>query len=246
MAAFGLPAQIFAAGFAALRSVVLDRIALPLSEPVTEQTLQQIAKTLEWCAQPGNLALTLADAGYPPALLNIPDPPIILYVKGRAELLEAASIAVVGSRNATVQGIDNAEKFSESLSRGGWTIVSGLAAGIDAAAHNGGLRGAGSTVAVIGTGADIVYPARNRALAHLIAEGGCIVSEYPLGMPAIAANFPRRNRIISGSCQRCAGGGSGGPVWLSNHCAHGGRAGAGSVCDTGLYPFAVGQRAVIC
>ncbi|WP_394779346.1 DNA-processing protein DprA [Undibacterium sp.] len=198
LAAFGLPAQIFTAGFAALRSVVPDRIALPLSEPITEQTQQQIAKTLEWCAQPGNRALTLADAGYPPALLNIPDPPIILYVKGRTELLEAASIAVVGSRNATVQGIDNAEKFSESLSRGGWTIVSGLAAGIDAAAHNGGLRGPGSTIAVIGTGADIVYPARNRALAHLIAEGGCIVSEYPLGMPAIAANFPRRNRIISG------------------------------------------------
>ncbi|MFZ6649572.1 DNA-processing protein DprA [Undibacterium sp. TJN25] len=198
LAAFGLPAQIFAAGFTALRSVVPDRIALPLSEPITPQIQAQIARTLDWCAQPGNQALTLADAGYPPALLNIPDPPVILYVKGRAALLEAASIAVVGSRNATVQGVGNAEKFSESLSKGGWTIVSGLAVGIDAAAHHGGLRGPGSTVAVIGTGADIVYPARNRALAHLIAEGGCIVSEYPLGMPAIAANFPRRNRIISG------------------------------------------------
>ncbi|GGC96585.1 DNA-processing protein DprA [Undibacterium terreum] len=198
LAAFGLPQQILAAGFPALRSIVPDRIALPLSQPPSEQILSQIARTLEWCDQPGNAALTLADAGYPPSLLNIPDPPVILYVKGRLDLLQAPSIAVVGSRNATAQGIDNAEKFSESLSRAGWTIVSGMAAGIDAAAHQGGLRGPGSTVAVIGTGADIVYPARNRALAHLIADGGCIVSEYPLGMPAIAANFPRRNRIISG------------------------------------------------
>ncbi|MES2106192.1 MAG: DNA-processing protein DprA [Pseudomonadota bacterium] len=198
LSAFGLPAQIFTAGFPALRSVVPDRIALALSQPVTGQIQAQIASTLEWCGQTGNQALTLGDAAYPQSLLNIPDPPIILYVKGRAALLEASAMAVVGSRNATAQGVDNAEKFSESLSRAGWTIVSGLAAGIDAAAHQGGLRGPGSTIAVIGTGADIVYPARNRGLAHLIADGGCIVSEYPLGMPAIAANFPRRNRIISG------------------------------------------------
>ncbi|MES2073068.1 MAG: DNA-processing protein DprA [Pseudomonadota bacterium] len=198
LAAFGLPEQIFAAGFPALRTIVPDRIALALSQPLTEETRIQIDKTLDWCGQPGNQALTLVDAAYPRALLNIPDPPVIIYVKGRAALLEAAAMAVVGSRNATAQGIDNAEKFSEALSHAGWTIVSGLAAGIDAAAHQGGLRGPGSTIAVIGTGADIVYPARNRKLAHLIADGGCIVSEYPLGMPAIAANFPRRNRIISG------------------------------------------------
>jgi DNA processing protein len=115
--------------------------------------------------------------------------------------LQAAAIALVGSRNASTQGIADAERFAEALSRAGYTVISGLAAGIDAAAHRGGLRGGGSTVAVIGTGADIVYPARNRALAHAIAEGGCIVSEYALGMPAIAANFPRRNRIISGLSQ---------------------------------------------
>jgi DNA processing protein len=104
----------------------------------------------------------------------------------------------VGSRNATAQGVSNAEKFSEVLSQGGLTIVSGLALGIDTAGHKGGLRGSGSTVAVIGTGADIVYPARNRGLAHQIADEGCIISEYALGTPAIASNFPRRNRIISG------------------------------------------------
>jgi DNA processing protein len=116
-------------------------------------------------------------------------------------LLTMPGVAVVGSRNATVQGVQNAEKFSESLSRAGLTISSGLAAGIDAAAHQGALRGPGSTIAVIGTGVDIVYPARNRTLAHQIAEQGCIVSEYPLGTPAIASNFPRRNRIISGLAQ---------------------------------------------
>lgn len=196
--AFGLPAQIFAAGYSALSKVVSERIALALSHPPSDEVRQQIDKTAEWCAQSGNYLLSLIDPLYPKALLDIPDPPILLYVKGRPELLEANTIAVVGSRNASVQGISNAEQFSEALSRAGLTISSGMAAGIDTAAHQGALRGAGSTVAVIGTGADIVYPARNRGLAHLIAEGGCIVSEYSLGMPAIAANFPRRNRIISG------------------------------------------------
>jgi DNA processing protein len=142
--------------------------------------------------------LTLADTAYPKSLLEIPDPPLMLYAKGRIELLSANSIAVVGSRNATAQGISNAEKFSEVLSKAGFTIVSGMALGIDTAAHQGALRGSGSTVAVIGTGADIVYPARNHALAHMIAESGCILSEYALGTPALPANFPRRNRIISG------------------------------------------------
>jgi DNA processing protein len=142
--------------------------------------------------------LTLGDERYPRALLDIPDPPLMLYVKGRVELLSSPALAVVGSRNATAQGVANAEKFSEVLSQGGLTIVSGLALGIDTAAHKGGLRGSGSTVAVIGTGADIVYPARNRGLAHQIADEGCIISEYALGTPAIASNFPRRNRIISG------------------------------------------------
>jgi len=198
LAAFGLPANIFRAGFSALRTLVSDRQALVLSQPVSEQAQTQIERTLEWCAEPGNSIVTLADAGYPQSLLAIDDPPLLIYLKGRASLLHGAALAVVGSRNATAQGIENAERFSETLSQSGWTIVSGLAAGIDAAAHQGGLRGNGSSIAVIGTGADIVYPARNRQLAHMLAQGGCIVSEYPLGMPAIAANFPRRNRIISG------------------------------------------------
>lgn len=198
LAAFGLPAQVLVASHAAVCQVVSDKIATALRRQPDDAWRRQAELSAAWCARPGNHLLTLADAAYPRALLEIPDPPILLYVKGRLALLEAPAVAVVGSRNATTQGIRNAEQFSETLSRAGLTVSSGLAAGIDAAAHQGALRGSGSTVAVIGTGADIVYPARNRDLAHLIAEGGCIVSEYPLGMPAVASNFPRRNRIISG------------------------------------------------
>ncbi len=198
LSAFGLPANVFATSFSALTKVVSERVAHALIAPPSAETHALIERTLAWSEQPDNHVLTLADRTYPATLLNIPDPPIMLYAKGRLGLLASPAIAVVGSRNATTQGVLNAEKFSETLSQAGLTIASGLALGIDTAAHQGGLRGNGATVAVIGTGADIVYPARNRALAHQIAAGGCIVSEYPLGMPAIAANFPRRNRIISG------------------------------------------------
>jgi DNA processing protein len=104
----------------------------------------------------------------------------------------------VGSRNATPQGLRDAEAFSHALSDAGLTIVSGLALGIDAAAHRGGLAGAGSSIAVVGTGLDRIYPAHNQALAHQLAEQGLIVSEFPLGTSPLPGNFPRRNRIISG------------------------------------------------
>ena len=204
MAAFGLPNNIFSSSLADLQNVVSYKIALALLAPLSDLTKQRIDCALAWAQQKDNRILTLADNDYPATLLNITDPPLVLYVKGRVELLARPSLAVVGSRNATVQGAANAERFSEILSQRGLTIISGLALGIDSAAHVGALRNtrenpdAGSTVAVIGTGADIVYPSRNRSLAHEIAEFGCIVSEYPLGMSGIAANFPRRNRIISG------------------------------------------------
>jgi DNA processing protein len=204
LGAFGLPENVFAASFSALQKLVSERVARAITAPMPEETATLIARTQEWAAQAGNHVLTLADAEYPRALLDIPDPPLILYVKGRIELLSRTAIAVVGSRNATVQGMTNAERFSDALSTAGLTVISGMALGADTAAHLGGLHAAeanaaaGSTVAVIGTGADIVYPARNRSLAHRIAEHGCIISEYALGTPAIAANFPRRNRLISG------------------------------------------------
>lgn len=198
---FGLPGVLFQTDFQALRTVVSDKIARVILQPPTAEFERQVALTSDWLAQPGNVLLCLADAGYPPSLLSIPDPPVLLFVKGRTELLQAPTLAIVGSRNATAQGIVNAEKFAENLSHGGLTISSGLAAGIDTAAHRGALQGNGSTIAVVGTGLDIIYPAKNKALAHQIAEQGCMVSEYFLGTPSIAANFPRRNRIISGLAQ---------------------------------------------
>lgn len=202
--AFGLPANIFSASYSALIKCVSERIAMNLLAAPSTELVDLTNRTIEWANQPGNHVLTLADETYPKSLLTISDPPLILYAKGRVELLEQQSLAVVGSRNATAQGLSNAEQFSENLSASGFTIISGLALGIDASAHSGALKAckskpsAGSTIAVIGTGADIVYPARNRGLAHQIALEGCILSEYALGTPAVAHNFPKRNRIISG------------------------------------------------
>jgi DNA processing protein len=198
LGAFGLPEQIFATGYTALSKIVSERVARALKAMPTTQQEDDIARALDWAALPGNQIVTLGDERYPASLLTTDDPPMVLYIKGRVDLLQTPALAIVGSRNATSDGIVNAMRFAEHLSRQGVTIVSGLALGIDAAAHQGALNGPASTVAVIGTGADIVYPAKNRDLAHRIAESGCIVSEYPLGTGAMQSNFPRRNRIISG------------------------------------------------
>ena len=201
---FGLPENIFSAGFTALQKYVPQKLALALGGPPSDVIRAQIEKSLAWVEQPGNRILTFAHSDYPPALLSIPDPPPVVYVKGRTELLSRLSVAIVGSRNATQQGIQNAERFAQTLSNAGLTVVSGLALGIDAAAHQGALSAMpahGSTVAITGTGLDLVYPAKHRQLAHRIAAEGCLLSEYPLATPAIAANFPRRNRLISGLSQ---------------------------------------------
>jgi DNA processing protein len=195
---FGLPEYIFSAGFPALQKRVPEKLAYALSAPISDEMQAQIDKTLAWAAQPGNAVLTLADSTYPQALLSISDPPPLLYAKGQIALLNGTALAIVGSRNATIQGMQNADHFAQILSQAGLTIVSGLGLGIDAAAHAGGMTRTGSTIAVVGTGLDIVYPARHRDLAHRIADQGCLLSEYPLGTPAIATNFPRRNRLISG------------------------------------------------
>ncbi len=201
LARFGLPSQILSAGFPALQKCVPEKIALALSTKPDDALQAQIDKTLAWASEPGNHVLTLADTNYPPALLSIADPPPLLYAKGRTELLSRPAVAIVGSRNATAQGMQNAERFAQTLSTAGLCVVSGLALGIDAAAHAGAcsaVSGQGSTIAITGTGLDLVYPAKHRALAHRIAEQGCLLSEYPIGTAAIAANFPRRNRLISG------------------------------------------------
>ena len=196
--AFGSPRAIFQAGHAALSEHVGPALARNLSAPPTRATRELIAATLAWLQHPSHHVLALGDAAYPQALANIPDPPLLLYIQGRIDLLARPALAIVGSRNATLQGKANAAAFATAVSDAGVCVVSGLALGIDAAAHEGALRGAGSTIAVVGTGADLFYPARNRALAERIANDGCIVSEYALGTPPSSGNFPRRNRIISG------------------------------------------------
>jgi DNA processing protein len=158
----------------------------------------EVGGVLNWLDEPGNHLLTLADAEYPPTLLETADPPTVLYLKGSVDRVSMPGLAIVGSRNATPQGLSTAREFARALGSAGLTIVSGLALGIDTAAHEGGLASPGSTVAVVGTGLDIVYPARNRDLAHRIAAEGALVSEFPIGTKAIPSNFPRRNRLISG------------------------------------------------
>ena len=194
LAAFGLPEAIFAAGRLATRAVIGDRADLLFDFDPAEA----VDRSIEWASQPGQTILTLADETYPQALLEIADPPSLLYVRGNAELLQKRGLAMVGSRNATPQGLQTAENFAKALAAKGLCIISGLALGIDAAAHRGALAGDGDTVAVIGTGADRIYPARNKELALAIVDRDAVISEFPLGTPAIAANFPRRNRIISG------------------------------------------------
>lgn len=195
LAAFGTPQQIYATPVSSLRQVVDAAIAGLIADGPDEEPL---APSLEWLRQPGNQLITLADTSYPPGLLEIADPPPLLYVKGDVARLSQPIIGIVGSRNATPQGLKNAEAFAQALSEAGWCVASGLALGIDGAAHRGALLGKGSTIAVVGTGLDIVYPARHRDLAYEIVEKGTMVSEFPLGEPSRAGNFPRRNRIISG------------------------------------------------
>jgi len=195
LAAFGPPERIFRAGHPALASVVGGELADALLATPDEA---RIAAACRWADEPGNRILTLADPDYPPSLLEIADPPVLLYVKGDPVLLARPALAVVGARSATPQGVANAQAFAASLAGAGYAVVSGLALGIDAAAHRGALDADGTTVAVIGTGADRIYPARNQALARRIAAQGAIVSEYPLGTPPLAQNFPRRNRLIAG------------------------------------------------
>jgi DNA processing protein len=200
LVALGGPQQILAASAADLARVVPRHVAAAVHGPVAEETMRAIGI---WLDDSSNHIVTLADPSYPQALLQIADPPPLIYAKGRVTLLNHDSFAVVGSRNATQQGLAHAESFARVLSDAGLTIVSGLALGIDAAAHRGGLTGASSTIGVVGTGLDIVYPARNRELAHQLAQDGCIISEFTLGTPPVAANFPRRNRLISGLARGC-------------------------------------------
>ena len=233
LAAFGLPQAIFEQPAVALRQLLTSAQASALAQP-PETLAAQLQATLNWMNEaPDGAArrvVTLGDAAYPAALLTIEDPPCLLYALGQvpggisapdpaqtgAQTAPIASesiadgwpvraLALVGSRNPTPQGAQNARQFARALASGGVTVVSGLALGIDGAAHEGALEGAPAgtlaTIAVIGTGIDRVYPRQHRELAHRIATRGVIVSEYPLGTPPLPPNFPRRNRLIAALSQ---------------------------------------------
>ena len=204
LAAFGLPANVFIQPEAALQQVVTAAQASALrSEPA--QLEAQVQATLDWLQHgggPGTRGIvTLADPGYPTPLLNIEDPPLLLYFIGELAHPWPRGIAVVGSRNPTPQGLVNARMFSQCFAQAGFTVVSGLALGVDGAAHDGALQAAApgqlGTVAVVGTGLDRVYPRQHLELSHRIAQAGLLISEYPIGTPPLAPNFPKRNRIIA-------------------------------------------------
>lgn len=208
LAAYGLPQAIFEADPDALSASPSERLRRAI-ETVPEALPALLASTLDWLAQGQDRCIvTLGDAHYPASLLNIADPPLMLYMMGSLVPRPEASasqglagmpcLAIVGSRNPTPQGQINAAQFAQALGAAGWCVVSGLALGVDGAAHEGALNAGGSTLAVVGTGLDRVYPRKHLALAHRIAERGLIVSEFALGTPPLTANFPRRNRLIAG------------------------------------------------
>lgn len=200
LAKFGSPDGIFNAKLNQLRDIVNDDIAQKISKGVD---VDAIAPTLKWLEKDNVHLVTLADSHYPQKLLEISNPPALLFAIGNLHWLNHPTIAMVGSRSATPQGEKNAEDFAKTLCEQGLCVASGMALGIDGAAHRGALKANGATIAVVGTGLDIVYPARHRDLAHNIAERGLILSEFPLGTPSKAQNFPRRNRLISGLSLGC-------------------------------------------
>ena len=208
LAEFGSAEAIFEQSRATLSQLGSAKLADTILA-VPDKLATQIQVTLDWLAAGEDRCIvTLGDPGYPASLLDIEDPPLMLYMLGalaqRAQTAinnAASCLAIVGSRNPTPQGEENARQFAKSLAGSGLCVVSGMALGIDAAAHDGALLGGGETIAVVGTGLDRVYPKKNLALAHRIAERGMLISEFPIGTPPLTANFPKRNRIISGLSQ---------------------------------------------
>ncbi|AWP68431.1 DNA protecting protein DprA [Bordetella holmesii 30539] len=199
--AFGLPQVLYAESASTLARQLPQALAIQLATQAAPPLQDLIERGLEWAQADDHYLLTLGDAAYPQALLSITDPPVLLYVKGRPQLLNRPTLAVVGARNATPIGTQNARAFARHLAAHGWCVASGLALGIDAAAHEGALAAGpecGGTVAVLGTGIDRIYPTANRNLAHAIAAGGALVSEFALGSGAQAHHFPQRNRLVAG------------------------------------------------
>ena len=199
LAAFGSPTAVLQASARAWAEVAGPGSAQALSA-TDEDRLARARRTLDWLAEAPDRRhlLPLGHPDYPPLLLNTADPPVLLHAQGQLHWLRSPCVAIVGSRHASPQGLDLARDFARALAGAGATVVSGLALGIDGAAHEGALAGGGGTVAVVGTGLDRVYPARHRTLAHRIHDQGLLLSEFPLGAPPRPEHFPSRNRIIAG------------------------------------------------
>lgn len=197
LAALGEPAAVLASPPTVLRDVLGPKLAEALEHEPPEFAVR-LQAALAWL-QGGDQrhVLTLGHPAWPPLLLQAADAPLLLYAEGDLTALSAPCIAVVGSRQPTAQGRDNAEHFAHELASAGWVVVSGLAQGVDAAAHEGALAAGGRTVAVVGTGLDQCYPARHRALARRVAAQGTLLSEYAPGTPPLAEHFPQRNRLIA-------------------------------------------------
>jgi DNA processing protein len=192
---YAAPPAVLDAGPAAWRAAGLpEETCRALAQP----DWPAVDSDLRWLEAPRRALIPIGDPRYPPQLAEIPGAPLALFALGDVELLALPQLAIVGARAASAQGEENAHAFAAELARRGLTITSGLALGIDAAAHRGALHAEGLTVAVCGNGLDRVYPARHKELAHAIAERGLLVSEFPTGTPPLAENFPRRNRLISG------------------------------------------------
>jgi DNA processing protein len=195
---WGGPGQVLAAGPSAWRAAGLaDALCAALAEPDWAGVDQDLAWLAAAAGAPRGV-VTCRDPRYPPLLGQIAQAPLLLFTIGDPDLLRLPQLAMVGARSASAQGLENAQAFAAELARRGLTVTSGLALGIDAAAHRGALAAGGYTVAVCGNGLDRVYPARNRELAHAIAANGLLVSEFPTGVAPLPDHFPRRNRIISG------------------------------------------------
>jgi DNA processing protein len=200
LARYGTPDRVFARPRAELGAIVARESIQALDSTHLEG---EVARAMRWLETPGSALLTLADAQYPALLLQTPDPPAVLFCRGRLELLARPCLAIVGSRNATAQGSRDAERLAKAFSDAGLAVVSGLALGIDAAAHRGALAGSGGTIAVLGTGVDVAYPHANVSLHARISHEGLLVSEFALGSRPLAHHFPRRNRLISGLSRGC-------------------------------------------
>ena len=219
LATFGSVQAIFEQNAATLKALGTAKLSNAIA--VQPPGLDELLKTTEdWLAAGKDRHVAvLGDASYPPELLNIEDPPLMLYMLGAlANQAQAATdsiassatsaftqgqllLAMVGSRNPTPQGEVSARQFAKAFAEAGVCVVSGMALGVDGTAHEGALQGGGTTIAVVGTGLDRVYPKKHLDLAHRIAQQGLIISEFPLGTPPLTANFPKRNRIISGLSQ---------------------------------------------